>query len=67
MGDSIVILISSMIFLPRCYKVVYANSFFPHTARIRHYFLAQCFVGTYDDLNGLKSKVNRHLVALGRL
>ena len=30
----------------------------------RNYFLAQCFVGNYDDLNGFKSKLNRHLVPL---
>ena len=30
-----------------------------------NYFLAQCFAGNHDDLNGFKSKVNRHLVTLG--
>ena len=51
--------------IPRCYKDVYVDSLYPHNARLRNYFLAQCFVGNYDDLNDFKSEVNRQVVPLG--
>ena len=45
--------------IPRCYKDIYVLSFFPRTAR-----LWKCFPLTYD-LNGLKSRTNRHLLSAG--
>ena len=48
----------------RCYKDVYLNSFFPCTARLWNYLSAECFPLTYD-LNGFKSRVNRHHFSLG--
>ena len=49
---------------PRCYKNVYVNSFFPHRARFWNTQPIECFPLTYD-LNGLKSKINRHLLTVG--
>ena len=46
--------------IPRCYKDVYVNSFFPRSARIRISLPIECFPLTYD-LSGCKSKINRHL------
>ena len=43
--------------IPRCYKDVYVNSFFPHTARLWNYLPRECFPLT-DDLNGFKSRIN---------
>ena len=40
--------------IPRCYKDVYVNSFFPHTARLWNYLPIECFPLTYD-LSGVKS------------
>ena len=34
--------------IPRCYKDVYVNSFFPCTARLKNLQLKQCFPLTYD-------------------
>ena len=31
------------IFIPRCYKDVCVNSFFPPTAKLRNYLLKECF------------------------
>ena len=39
----------------RCYKGVFVNSFFPHTARLRNSLPIECFAFTYD-LNGFKSR-----------
>ena len=50
--------------IPRCYKDVYANSFFPHTARLWNSLPIECFLLTYD-LNGFKSRINRHLITVG--
>ena len=50
----LVILIDCMIFfvtIPRCYKDVYVNSFFPRTARLWNSLPIECFPLTYD-LNG---------------
>ena len=44
----------------RCYKDVYANSFFAGTTRPRNSLTAECFPLTYD-LNGFKSRANRDL------
>ena len=45
--------------LPRCYKNVYVNSLFPSTSRLLNSRLIECFLLTYD-LNGFKSRINRH-------
>ena len=50
--------------IPRCYKDVYVNSFFPSTARIWNSLLLECFPLTYD-LSGSKSRINRHLMTVG--
>ena len=47
----------------RCYKNVYANSSFPRTARLWDSLPIECFPLTFD-LNGLKSRVNRHLLTV---
>ena len=47
-----------------CYKDVYGNSFFPRTARLWNYLSIECFPLTYD-LNGFKSRINRHLLTVG--
>ena len=47
--------------IPRCYKDVYVNSFFPRTARLWNDLPIECFPWTYD-LNGFKSRINRHLL-----
>ena len=46
--------------IPRCYKDVYVNSFFPHAARLWNFLPIECFSLTYD-LSGFNSKINRHL------
>ena len=46
--------------IPRWYKDVYVNSFFPCTARLWNSMPIECSPLTYD-LNGLKSRINRHL------
>ena len=50
--------------IPICYKDVYANSFFPRTARLWNFLPIECFPLIYD-LNGFKSRFNRHLLTLG--
>ena len=50
--------------IPRCYKDVYVNSFFPRTARLWNSLPIECFPLTYD-LNGFKSRINRHLLTVG--
>ena len=53
--------------IPRCYKDVYANSFFPRTARLWNSLpFTECFLLTYI-LNGFKSRINRHLLIAGSL
>ena len=49
--------------IPRCYKNVYVNSFFPHTARLWNSLPTECFPLTYD-LNRFKSRINRHLLTV---
>ena len=46
--------------VPRCYKDVYVNSFFPCKARFWNSLLIECFPLTYD-LNGFKFRISRHL------
>ena len=48
--------------IPRCYKDVYVNSFFPHMAKLWNSLPIQCFPLTYD-LSGFKSRINRHLLS----
>ena len=45
--------------IPRCYKDVYVNSFFPRTARLWNSLPIECFPLTYD-LSGFKFRINRH-------
>ena len=50
--------------IPRFYKDVYVNSFFPCTARLWNSFLIKCFPLTYD-LSNFKSIINRHFLIVG--
>ena len=52
--------------IPRCYKDVNVNSFFPCTARLWNSLPMKCFSLTYN-LSGFKSRVNRHLLTVGSL
>ena len=47
--------------IPRCYKDVYVNSFFPCTATIWNSLPTECFPFTYD-LNDFTSRVSRHVL-----
>ena len=47
--------------IPKCYNDVY---FFPRTARLWNSLPIECFPLAYD-LNGCKSRINRHLLFLG--
>ena len=47
--------------IPRCCMDVYINSFFPHTARLCNFLPVEYFPLTYD-LNGFKSRINRHFL-----
>ena len=49
--------------VPRCYKDVYEYSFCSRTARFWNSLHAECFPLIYD-VNGFKSRVNRHLLSL---
>ena len=50
--------------IPRSYKDVYVNNFFPCTTRLWTYLPIECFLLTYD-LNDFKSRINRHLLTVG--
>ena len=50
--------------IPRCYKDVYVNSFFPRTPSLWNSLPIECFPLTYS-LNGFKSRINRHLLTVG--
>ena len=50
--------------VPRCYKDVCANSFFPCTAKLWNSLPIECFPLTYD-LSGFKFRINRHLLTVG--
>ena len=52
--------------IPRCYKDVYVNSFFPRTTWQWNSLPIECFPLTYN-LNGFKSRINRHLLTVGSL
>ena len=65
-GVLVIILIDCIIFLSPFLDVkdVYVNSFFPGSARLWNSLPIECFPLTYD-LNGAKSRVNRHLLTVG--
>ena len=50
--------------IPRCYKDVYVNSFFPRIARLWNSLRIESFPLTYY-LNGFKSRINKHLLTIG--
>ena len=50
--------------IPRCYKYVYVNSFFPRTVELWNSLPIECFLLTYD-LSGFKFRINRHLLTVG--
>ena len=50
--------------IPKCYKDVYVNSFFPRTAKLWNSLPIECFPLTYD-LSGFKFRINRHLLTVG--
>ena len=49
--------------IPRCYKDVYVNSFFPRTAKLWNSLPIEYFPLAYD-LSGFKSRINRHLLTV---
>ena len=51
------------VIIPRCYKDVYVNSFFPRTAKLWNSLPIECFPLTYD-LSGFKSRINRYLLTI---
>ena len=50
--------------IPRCYKDVYVNSFFPRPARLWNSLPMECFPLIYD-LIGFKSRINRRVLTVG--
>ena len=50
--------------IPRCYKDVYVNSFFPRTAKLWNSLPIECLPLTYD-LSAFKTRINRHLLTVG--
>ena len=52
------------VIIPRRYKDIYVNSFFPRTAKLWNSLPIECFPLTYD-LSGFKSRINRHLLTVG--
>ena len=50
--------------IPRSYKDVYVNSFFPRTTRLWNSLRIEYFPLTYD-LSGFKSRINRYLLNVG--
>ena len=50
--------------IPRYYKDVYVNSFFPPTARLWNSLPIECFPLT-SNLNGFKCRINRYLLTVG--
>ena len=53
--------------VPRYNEDAYPNSFFPYTARLLNSLPAECVPLAYVIINGLKSKINRHMLLLGML
>ena len=52
--------------IPKCYKDIYVNSFFPRTAGLWNFLPMKCFPLIYD-LRGFKSRINKHLLTVGSL
>ena len=52
--------------IPKCYKDIYVNISFPHAVRLWNSLSIECFPLTYD-LNGFKSRINRHHLTVGSL
>ena len=50
--------------IPRFYKDVYLNIFFPHTARLWNSLLLECFPLTYHR-SGFKSRISMHILTTG--
>ena len=50
--------------IAKCYKDVYINSFFPRTVRLWNSLPIECFPLTHN-VNGFKSRINRHLLTVG--
>ena len=50
--------------IPRFYKDVYINSFFPRTGRLWNSLPIECFPLTYN-LSGFKSRINRYVLIVG--
>ena len=50
--------------IPRYYRDVYVNSFFPGTARLWNSLPLECFSLNYDP-NSFMSRINRHLLFVG--
>ena len=50
--------------IPRCYKDVYVNSFFPHMGKLWNSLPIECFPLT-SDLSGFKSRINKHHLTVG--
>ena len=50
--------------VPRFYKDIYLNSFFPRKVRLWNSLPIEWFPLTYD-LSGFKSRSNRHLLTVG--
>ena len=63
-GGLLVTLIDCMVAIPRSYKDIYVNIFFPRTARLWNSLPSECFPLTYD-LSGFKSRVSGHLLIVG--
>ena len=49
--------------IPRCYKDVFVNNFFPRTTKFWNSLPIECFPLTYD-LNGFKARSNGHLLSV---
>ena len=54
------------VILCRCHNVVFVNSFFPCTAGLSNSLHAECFPVAFD-VNGFKSRANRHLLSCSSL
>ena len=50
--------------IPRYYKEVYVNRFFPHTAEIWNSLPRECFLLDYD-LSGFKFRIKIYLLTVG--
>ena len=51
--------------IPRCYKDVYVNSFFPCAAILWNSLYIECFPLTYNLCGFIKSRINRDLLTVG--